>query len=157
MWITTGSLGRIDEKPKPIIKNPGDYYTVIVAAWQKCIYCLKNELPSQQFNTWIRPLKFINGNNVLYLLAPNKFVLEWVKDHFLARIEAIIEENAEGDAPKVVLEIVNGDRLPADLSLSQALNERTAEKDVDQVRPGGSVFSQGCLANGRLSKLPAPG
>ena len=61
---------------------------MIVATWQKCIYCLKNELPAQQFNTWIRPLKIIAvkaehdaegltpSTDCLYLLSPNKFVLE---------------------------------------------------------------------------------
>lgn len=95
---------------------------MIVATWQKCIYCLKNELPSQQFNTWIRPLRFINGNNTLYLLAPNRFILEWVKDHFLARIEAIIQESSDSAPPKIILEIASADRLPADISLDQALS-----------------------------------
>jgi chromosomal replication initiator protein len=95
---------------------------VIVATWQKCIYCLKQELPSQQFNTWIRPLRFINGNNTLYLLAPNKFILEWVKDHFLGRIEEIIRENSQGQTPTIILEIAAAEKLPADISLDQALS-----------------------------------
>ena len=95
---------------------------MIVATWQKCIYCLKNELPSQQFNTWIRPLRFINGSNTLYLLAPNRFILEWVKDHFLERIGDIVRENSEGPTPRIILEIASQDRLPADISLDQALS-----------------------------------
>ena len=95
---------------------------MIVATWQKCIYCLKNELPSQQFNTWIRPLRFINGNNTLYLLAPNKFILEWVKDHFLGRIEEIIKDNSQGQTPIIILEIAAAEKLPADISLDQALS-----------------------------------
>ena len=95
---------------------------MIVATWQKCIYCLKNELPSQQFNTWIRPLRFVNGSNTLYLLAPNKFILEWVKDNFLTRIEEIIQENWEHDSPRVVLEIALEEKLPAGISLDQAMS-----------------------------------
>ncbi len=95
---------------------------MIVATWQKCIYCLKNELPSQQFNTWIRPLRFINGSNTLYLLAPNKFILEWVKDNFLDRIQEITLENCDQEAPRVVLEIAAQDKLPAELSLDQAMS-----------------------------------
>ena len=68
---------------------------MIVASWQKCIYCLKNELPSQQFNTWIRPLRFIDGDDTLYLLAPNKFILEWVKEHFLERIKEIVQKDLQ--------------------------------------------------------------
>ena len=95
---------------------------MIVATWQKCIYCLKNELPSQQFNTWIRPLRFINGSNTLYLLAPNRFILEWVKDHFLERIGEIVRENSGSESPRIVLEIASAEKLPADISLDQALS-----------------------------------
>lgn len=95
---------------------------MIVATWQKCIYCLKNELPSQQFNTWIRPLRFINGSNTLYLLAPNRFILEWVKDHFLERIEEIIQESSDSTNPRVILDIACAEKLPADISLDQAMS-----------------------------------
>ena len=122
MWITQGAVGRIERKIPPNNKKFGDVDTVIVATWQKCIYCLKNELPSQQFNTWIRPLRFINGSNTLYLLAPNRFILEWVKDHFLARIEDIIAENTDGMPPRVILEIASAEKLPADISMDQAMS-----------------------------------
>ena len=109
---------------------------MIVATWQKCIYCLKQELPSQQFNTWIRPLRFINGNNTLYLLAPNKFILEWVKDHFFVRIEEIIRENSQGKTPIIILEIAAAEKLPADVSLDQALStadlNKVLEPDAEQ-------------------------
>ena len=104
---------------------------MIVASWQKCIYCLKNELPSQQFNTWIRPLRFIDGDNTLYLLAPNKFILEWVKEHFLERIKEIVQKdlqqnnksNNEPIAPfHVILEIASAEKLPDHIFLDQALS-----------------------------------
>ena len=52
----------------------------------------EQELPPQQFNTWIRPLRlegeddFANG---LRLLAPNGFILKWVKERYLSRIEEL--------------------------------------------------------------------
>jgi len=123
VWISRPVVSRIAPKRKSIIRTTsGEFNTVIVATWQKCIYCLKNELPSQQFNTWIRPLRFINRNQSLYLLAPNKFIQEWVKDHFLDRIKAIIDENTDGHAPDIILDIASADRLPADISLDQALS-----------------------------------
>lgn len=111
---------------------------MIVATWQKCIYCLKNELPSQQFNTWIRPLRFINGNNELYLLAPNKFILEWVKDHFLERIREIVKDNSDYDPPTVILEIAAAEKLPADIHLEQALS--TADLTNAQEPENGSSY-----------------
>lgn len=128
---------------------------MIVATWQKCIYCLKNELPSQQFNTWIRPLRFINGNNTLYLLAPNKFILEWVKDNFLERIEAIIGQDDMGEAPRVVLEIASAERLPADISLDQALSTSDLNSSPEpDARDDTHDGFQGGLQNGLQSGLP---
>jgi chromosomal replication initiator protein len=60
--------------------------------WRSCLSQLEKELPAQQFNTWIRPLSIDPESapgNELRLLAPNRFVLQWVKERFLSRIEAI--------------------------------------------------------------------
>ena len=60
--------------------------------WISCLSQFENELPPQQFNTWIRPLRlegeddFANG---LRLFAPNGFILKWVKERYLARIEEL--------------------------------------------------------------------
>ncbi|MYM63778.1 chromosomal replication initiator protein DnaA [Pseudomaricurvus sp. HS19] len=62
--------------------------------WKKCADALQNELPIQQFNTWIRPLKVDEQSQGQYLklLAPNRFVLDWVNDKFLARIQELASE-----------------------------------------------------------------
>ncbi len=142
---------------------------MIVATWQKCIYCLKNELPSQQFNTWIRPLRFINGSNTLYLLAPNKFILEWVKDNFLDRIQEITLENCDQEAPRVVLEIAAQDKLPAELSLDQAMStadltnalepeNQPDEHDVGPAQSGSTPKYNIRLASpDPISKISKPG
>lgn len=80
---------------------------MIVASWQKCVHCLKDELPSQQFNTWIRPIRVASNADTLRLLTPNRFVLEWVREHFLARILELLQELTMGSPPKVVLEIAS--------------------------------------------------
>ena len=65
---------------------------MVVASWQHCIDCLKTELPSQQFNTWIRPLKAEIKEDILCIAAPNRFILDWVKNKFLDRIEELVSE-----------------------------------------------------------------
>ena len=60
--------------------------------WRSCLSQLEKELSAQQFNTWIRPLSIDPESTPGYelrLLAPNRFVLQWVKERFLSRIEAI--------------------------------------------------------------------
>lgn len=60
--------------------------------WQSCLNQFEKELPTQQFNTWIRPLNLDQDGTPtgeLKLIAPNRFVLQWVKERFLSRIEAM--------------------------------------------------------------------
>jgi len=54
--------------------------------WDQCIAQLESELSEQQFNTWILPLQVELINNELNLLAPNRFVMDWVKKNFLQQI-----------------------------------------------------------------------
>lgn len=54
--------------------------------WEQCITQLESELSEQQFNTWILPLQVELVNNELNLLAPNRFVMDWVKKNFLHQI-----------------------------------------------------------------------
>ena len=62
--------------------------------WDACLRRLEQELPAQQFNTWIRPLAPETGaaGDTLVLTAPNRFVLELVRDRFAARIERLATE-----------------------------------------------------------------
>lgn len=75
--------------------------------WQKCMDILQDELPSQQFNTWLRPLKVMADQDELCLLAPNRFVLDWVKDKYLPRIEEIFMEFSDGNPPAIALGVSN--------------------------------------------------
>ncbi len=75
-------------------KNPPNYlyivYTDMESFWQSCLNQLKLELPSQQFNTWIKPLTPVDyKNGILHLAAPNRFKLDFVKNQFSARLIAI--------------------------------------------------------------------
>lgn len=82
------------------------------AIWKKCAGCLQDELPSQQFNTWIRPLQVDSqAMDQLRLLAPNRFVLDWVNDKFLSRIKELVLE--QGDAPGLQVEIGVAARQPS--------------------------------------------
>jgi chromosomal replication initiator protein len=81
---------------------------VAVTIWQECIDCLKAELPSQQFNTWIRPLHVELDSSVLRIFAPNRFILDWVKGKFLPRIAEILTDSGEASL-EIRLEVFSGD------------------------------------------------
>ena len=59
--------------------------------WERCLPSLQNEFPAQQYNTWVRPLRAEESqSSVLVLVAPNRFVRDWVNDKFLSRIRQVI-------------------------------------------------------------------
>ncbi|CAA9892048.1 chromosomal replication initiator protein DnaA, DNA-binding transcriptional dual regulator [Candidatus Methylobacter favarea] len=64
--------------------------------WNNCLSKLENEISDSDFSTWIRPLQAIESNGQIKLLAPNRFVLDWVKEHHFAKIEESIHEFSDG-------------------------------------------------------------
>ncbi len=76
--------------------------------WKACLECLERELSEPQLSTWIRPLHAREDANALHLLAPNRFVLDWVKKHHLEQIQAVLERLRPERPPQVLLEIGSG-------------------------------------------------
>ncbi|MDG2271756.1 MAG: chromosomal replication initiator protein DnaA [Halioglobus sp.] len=75
------------------------------AVWQKCVNRLRDELPSQQFNTWIRPLKASTDNLSLTLFAPNRFIKDFVVEKYSERIFELVHEIQPDNSLAVALEI----------------------------------------------------
>lgn len=76
-----------------------------VSLWDKCLVYLRDEIPPQQYNTWIRPLHAIKSKqNELLLLALNRFVLDWINERFLTRITELLDELSD-TPPKIELQI----------------------------------------------------
>ncbi|MCU1719111.1 chromosomal replication initiator protein DnaA [Pseudomonas sp. 5P_3.1_Bac2] len=74
-----------------------------VELWQQCVELLRDELPAQQFNTWIRPLQVEAEGDELRVYAPNRFVLDWVNEKYLGRLLELLNERSEGMAPALSL------------------------------------------------------
>jgi chromosomal replication initiator protein len=74
-----------------------------VELWQQCVELLRDELPAQQFNTWIRPLQVEAEGDELRVYAPNRFVLDWVNEKYLGRVLELLDEHGNGMAPALSL------------------------------------------------------
>jgi chromosomal replication initiator protein len=83
---------------------------VEISLWHQCLRRLEAELPEQAFNTWIRPLQAVEDGNRLRLLAPNRYVVDWVNQNCAARIGELVDELVPAPVPQVVVEI--GSRRP---------------------------------------------
>lgn len=75
----------------------------VVELWLQCVELLRDEIPAQQFNTWIRPLQVEADSEDLRVYAPNRFVLDWVNEKYLGRLLELLEERSEGSSPRVAL------------------------------------------------------
>jgi chromosomal replication initiator protein len=86
-------------------------------AWAACLLAFERELTPQQFATWIRPLACANESGRLRLIAPNRFVLQWVKDRFGGRIETLARQ-ATGESLAVEFAVADAS-TPAALKAPQ--------------------------------------
>ncbi len=80
----------------------------MASLWTRCVDHLEHELTEQELNTWIRPLHALEDAHTLRLLAPNRFVMDWVRDRFLPRISNLARELAEDRERRVLLEVGTG-------------------------------------------------
>ena len=77
----------------------------MASLWNQCLQFLEDELPQNQFNTWIRPLHAIEDGGDLELLAPNQFVLDQVNNNFLGSIQQSLSVVASDSPPNLKLKV----------------------------------------------------
>ncbi|WP_041634991.1 chromosomal replication initiator protein DnaA [Marinobacter sp. BSs20148] len=114
--------------------------------WQQCLEVLRDEFPAQQFNTWLRPLQPDLRDGQLVLFAPNRFVMDWVNEKYLRRIEEILKELNGGHAPRVGMKVGSapkaGDserREPTAINTNPLAKDDRGELANQQSRPAAPV------------------
>jgi chromosomal replication initiator protein len=112
---------------------------------------LEGELPAQQFNTWIRPLQAVENDGELKLLAPNRFVLDWVRQHFFAKIEAAVSAQKNGSAPSVVLEI--GTKKADDTAPAGSVSRKPTGPKKNQPNNLNTSFTFASFVEGKSNQL----
>ncbi|MGX8941385.1 chromosomal replication initiator protein DnaA [Symbiopectobacterium sp. Eva_TO] len=106
-----------------------------LSLWQQCLARLQDELPATEFSMWIRPLQVELNDNTLALYAPNRFVLDWVRDKYLNNINGLLNDFCGMDAPLLRFEV--GSKPLAGVAVSQPASPQAAVQPVRQapVRP----------------------
>lgn len=98
--------------------------------WQHCLGHLQAELPAQQFNTWIKPLQIdsLSADQTVRLIAPNRFVKDWVVDKFLDRINELASEAGHESTP---VEVAVNSKAPGFVQQAPAVTQPIAvEPDI---------------------------
>ena len=116
--------------------------------WQKCLDRLEDELSSQQFNTWIRPLQATGDGGNVRLLAPNRYIKDQVDTQFLNRIRELLTENG---SESVALEIGSSGRLPE--VKSQASNTFAARERFYPLLDLNRAFTFDTFVEGRSNQI----
>ncbi|WP_148860971.1 chromosomal replication initiator protein DnaA [Marinobacter fonticola] len=108
--------------------------------WHQCLEVLRDEFPAQQFNTWLRPLQSDHRDDQLMLFAPNRFVMDWVNEKYLRRIEEVLKDLHGGQAPRINMRVGSAPQEAAPVrrsSVAPAANTRqedSAETVNDEER-----------------------
>ena len=127
----------------------GNFLHAETTLWNRCVRDLQAELPEQQFNTWIRPLQAVEDGSVLKLLAPNRFVVDWLQQHYIERILELVD--GAGGASEVVVEV--GSRqvaTPVVTSFSPTLRRSAGAEVVSRLNP---EFSFSNFVEGKSNQL----
>lgn len=135
---------------------------MLQTTWQQCVDHLRDELPSQQFNTWIRPLQAEFSSQQLTLLAPNRFVQDWVRDKFHGRISEFVKRQTGNDQLIVDIEVGAGNRVQSaalsrtpETARKMEMPEVTEKNSAELGRLGGEAlkgFSKDFSKESPLSK-----
>jgi chromosomal replication initiator protein len=101
------------------------------AFWNVCLARLESELPSQQFNTWIRALEIAEAGpgEAIKLFAPNRFVLQWVRNRYQTRLEELALEFF-GTKTSLVLELGSPSKKPTTNNIARSSKPTTVPTAV---------------------------
>ncbi|WP_264874641.1 chromosomal replication initiator protein DnaA [Vibrio agarivorans] len=101
--------------------------------WLQVMQQLQEELPATEFSMWVRPLQAELNDNTLTLFAPNRFVLDWVRDKYLNNINRLLQQFCGNDVPNLRFEVGSRrvqapkpapTRTPADVAAPAQLQAR---------------------------------
>ena len=120
--------------------------------WHRCLRQLENEVPEQQFNTWVRPLQAVERDGALVLLAPNRFVVSWIEQNLYSRIEQLVGAASNGAETHVVLEVGSRseDAPPAPEAAVPAIRRRETQVVGSRFNPD---FTFASFVEGKSNQL----
>jgi chromosomal replication initiator protein len=121
--------------------------------WRFCLAQFEKELPPQQFTTWIKPLQARAEGNALTLVAPNRFVQQWIRDRFLGRIEELAREHLQ---QRLEVRLVLGEREhaavgpPAELAVPAPGPSRPSSREISRLD---SSFTFDTFVTGKANEI----
>ena len=151
MWITFTKKAKIKVqfRAAPSPRLPAVCLTMNTF-WSSCLSHFEQQLPAQQFKTWIKPLKLSIADNIVTLTAPNRFVQQWIRDRFLAEIERLAKQKL---GPEIQVSLVLAEKeqpvvaksLPAEAAIT-----KPGTRDISRLNP---EFTFNSFVTGKANEL----
>ena len=118
--------------------------------WLQCLQRLQEALPTTDFSMWVRPLQAELDNGTLTLFAPNRFVLDWVREKYIIQINNLLDEFCGDDVPSLRFEV--GSKSVAPTAPLPEVNQTTSTSPTSSATKNTHVASK---STGRVWE-PAP-
>ncbi|MBI2413832.1 MAG: chromosomal replication initiator protein DnaA [Deltaproteobacteria bacterium] len=107
--------------------------------WKNCLDGVVEHVSPQHFATWFRPIKVVGTTESgLELEVPNRFFLEWIKEHYLPLIQEVMRRVSKKDLSlswRVSDEMAELKAAPA------ATSSKKSSKEPKSVKPAGLNLS----------------
>jgi chromosomal replication initiator protein len=135
-----------------------------MSLWNRCLERLQQDLPTQQFSMWIRPLQAQEDPSSVTLIAPNRFVLDWVRDKYISQINTLFSEFCGNNAvPQLRLEVkvvnnavpVATNFVPPSTPVQSENHHRALHQQPHQHQPPQPPLSRGHESTAPNAKLVA--
>ena len=156
LWITPADQRKIDAHytPLPGVKT-SSLTRKMISFWRDCLSHFEEELPAQQFTTWIKPLKVEFEGKTLTLIAPNRFVLQWIRDKFYGRIQELAAEKLDHAVEIRLLLAEKGNAAPAAPAVKTPppapdIPQPKASRDISRLNP---AFTFDTFVTGKANEL----
>lgn len=105
--------------------------------WDNCSRQLRADVPEQQFNTWIRPLQAVERKQELRLLAPNHFIVDWVRQNYEGRMTELARSYSGDPSYRIVIEVgeAESDVAPAIAAIGRQHGRAALPAVVSRLNP----------------------
>lgn len=94
--------------------------------WDKCLQKLEDDIAERDFHTWVRPLTASNDDKNLVLYAPNRFVVDWIKDNLFDAVLSTAQHFAGNDI-NVTIRMTESKQDNKPVPITTAQNKNSAE------------------------------
>jgi chromosomal replication initiator protein len=118
--------------------------------WRSCLGHFEQQLPPQQFKTWIKPLKFQALANTVTLTAPNRFVLQWIRDRFLGEIQRLAADRLGAD---IKIDLVLAEKevsVPSKPRMAEPAGSKPSTREISRLNP---EFTFETFVTGKANEL----